>query len=274
MRKIVFFDIDGTLVTHNNSIPASTKAAVKKLKENNILPVISTGRPPLMIKEVAAELGIHTVISMNGQYVVYEDEVIYENSIPTANIDGLARLAQKHKQGIAFCGSEKITGNSMLLFAEREWIKKVRPHIARIAPQTATRFVNKRVSFKPLKQSDYSERKIYQCILSVEEPFDDLYTKAFPQLAFTRSNPYSVDAISRNGSKALGMQKLLTHLNLKSEDAVAFGDGLNDLEMLQFAGVGVAMGNGRVELKSQADFITDSVWEDGIYNGLEKLGML
>lgn len=274
MRKIVFFDIDGTLVTHNNSIPASTKAAVQKLKENNVLPAISTGRPPLMMKEVAAELGIHTTISMNGQYVTYEDELIYENPIPTANIDGLAQMAQKHKQGIAFCGSEKITGNSMLLLAEREWIKKMRPYFTRIAPKTAMKFVNKRVSAKPLKQSDYNDRKIYQCILSVEEHYDDLYTKAFPELTFTRSNPYSVDAISSGSSKALGMQKILTHLNLESEDAVAFGDGLNDLEMLQFAGVGVAMGNGRTELKNQADFVTDSVWENGIYNGLDKLGLL
>lgn len=274
MRKIVFFDIDGTLVTHNNTIPASTKAAIQKLKDNNILPVISSGRPPTMMKEVAKELGVHTSISMNGQYVTYKDEVIHKNPIPLEAVDRLAMFAKKHNQGIAFCGSEKITGNSMLMLANNGIVKRLRPHFARLAPKVAVKMVNQRVIPRPIRPSDYNDRAIYQCILSVDESFDELYQGAFPEFTYTRSNPYSVDAITRGSSKAKGMQIVLEHSGLSNEEAVAFGDGLNDIEMLQHAGVGVAMGNGRTELKKQADFVTDSVWEDGIYKGLEKLGLL
>lgn len=274
MQKIVFFDIDGTLVTHNNSIPASTKAAVRKLKEKNILPAISTGRSPLLLKEVAAELDIHTIISMNGQYVTYEDEVIYQNPLPLTELDSLAKMAKKHKQGITFCGSEKITGNSMLLLADRGWVKRLRPYFTRFAPKAAVKFINQRITPRPIQRSDYTDRKIYQCVLSVDESFDHLYAEAFHELSFTRSNPYSMDVITKGSSKALGMQKILDHLNLTQEDSIAFGDSLNDLEMIQFAGVGVAMGNSRIELKQHADFITDTVWNDGVYKGLEKLGML
>ena len=69
-------------------------------------------------------------------------------------------------------------------------------------------------------------------------------------------------------------QKLLEHIEGTVEDTIAFGDGLNDMEMIQYAGIGVAMENGRSELKAQADIVTDTVWDDGIYKGLDKLGLL
>lgn len=274
MPKIIFFDIDGTLVTHNNSIPASTKIAIQTLKQNGIIPAISTGRPLTLMQEVADELEIDTFITMNGQYVVYEGEVIYQNPLPKESIARLAETAQAHKQGIAFCGSEKITGNSLILLANRGLVRWLRPFFSKMAPKSALKLVNRRFSAKPIQPADYEDRLIYQCILNAPESYDDFYAQEFPEYTFTRSNPYSVDVISKGGSKAIGIQKLLDHLEATVEETVAFGDGLNDLEMIQFAGIGVAMGNGRIELKNQADLITDTVWNDGIYKGLDKLGLL
>lgn len=274
MRKIIFFDIDGTLVTHNNSIPASTKEAIQKLKQNGIIPAISTGRPLTLMQEVADELGISTFIAMNGQYVVYEGEVIYHNPLPKDSIARLVQAARMHNQGIAFCGSEKITGNSMIMLANRGLVKWLRPYFSKIAPKSALKLVNRRFSAKPIQPKDYEDRPIYECILNAPESDDAFYAKEFPEYTFTRSNPYSVDVISKGGSKAIGIQKLLEHVEGSVADTVAFGDGLNDLEMIQYAGIGVAMGNGRIELKNQADLITDTVWNDGIYKGLDKLGLL
>lgn len=274
MRKIIFFDIDGTLVTHNNSIPTSTKAAIQKLKQNGIIPAISTGRPLTLMQEVADELGIGTFIAMNGQYVVYEGEVIYQNPLSKDSIARLIQVARTHNQGIALCGSEKITGNSIIMLANRGVVKWLRPYFAKIAPKSALKLVNRRFSAKPVQLKDYEDRPIYQCILNAPESDDAFYVKEFPEYTFTRSNPYSVDVISKGGSKAIGIQKLLEHVEGSVADTVAFGDGLNDLEMIQYAGIGVAMGNGRIELKNQADLITDTVWNDGIYKALDKLGLL
>ncbi|MBM6615423.1 Cof-type HAD-IIB family hydrolase [Desemzia sp. RIT804] len=274
MPKIIFFDIDGTLVTHNNSIPDSTKIAIQKLKQNGFIPAISTGRPLTLMQEVAEELGICTFIAMNGQYVVYEGEVIYQNPLPKESIARLVQVARSHKQGIAFCGSEKITGNSMIVLANRGLVKWLRPFISKIAPKSALKLVNRRFSAKPIQPNDYEEHSIYQCIINAPESYDAFYAQEFPEYTFTRSNPYSVDIISKGVSKAIGIQKLLDHLEGTIEETVAFGDGLNDLEMIQFAGIGVAMGNGRIELKNQADLVTDTVWNDGIYKGLDKLGLL
>lgn len=274
MPKMIFFDIDGTLVTHNNSIPASTKAAIRKLKQNGIVPAISTGRPLTLMQEVANELEICTFIAMNGQYVVYEGEVIYQNPLPQESIERLTQTAQNRKQGIAFCGSEKISGNSMIMLANRGLVKWLRPFFSKVAPKIALRLVNRRFSAKPIQAMDYEDRPIYQCILNAPESDDAFYAKAFPEYTFTRSNPYSVDVISKGGSKAVGIQKLLEHVEGTLEDTVAFGDGLNDMEMIQYAGIGVAMGNGRAELKNLADLVTDTVWNDGIYKGLDELNLL
>lgn len=274
MAKIVFFDIDGTLVTHNNSIPNSTKKAVKKLKQNGIIPAISTGRAPILMKEVADELAIDTIITLNGQYVVYGGEVIYKRCLSNESMSRLAKEAHNNKQGIAFCGSDKITGNSAIKMANNGLIKRIRPFVSKLAPKNAMKFVNHRISAKPVAPSEYENQQVYQCILNADESFDSFYEERFPEYTFTRSNPYSMDVISRGGSKAVGIQKVIEHLGISMKETVAFGDGLNDLEMIETAGVGVAMGNGRIELKNKADMVTDTVTNDGIYKGLDKLGLL
>ncbi|MGL4790164.1 MAG: HAD family hydrolase, partial [Anaerotignaceae bacterium] len=75
-------------------------------------------------------------------------------------------------------------------------------------------------------------------------------------------------------NKAFGMKKVLEYYGMDREDSIAFGDGPNDFEMLEFANVGVAMGNAIPQLKEVADMVTTSVMEDGIKNGLEKLNLL
>lgn len=274
MAKIIFFDIDGTLVTHNNSIPDSTKSAIQQLKQNGSIPAIATGRPLTLMQEVADELGIDTYIAMNGQYVVYEGDVIYQNPLSTESLGRLVKTAQTHKQGIAFCGSEKITGNSVIMLINRGLVKRLRPYFSKLAPKCALKLVNRRFSAKPIQDADYEDRPIYQCILNAPETDDAFYAKEFPEYTFTRSNPYSVDVVNKGVSKAIGIQKLLEHIEGTVEDTIAFGDGLNDMEMIQYAGIGVAMENGRAELKAQADIVTDTVWDDGIYKGLDKLGLL
>ncbi|MFP3488979.1 HAD-IIB family hydrolase, partial [Staphylococcus sp. SIMBA_130] len=85
---------------------------------------------------------------------------------------------------------------------------------------------------------------------------------------------YSMDVIPPGGSKAKGIEAMIDHLGFKRENTYAFGDALNDIEMLKFAGTGVAMGNGYDEVKEVADYITDPVDQNGIQKGLKKVGLL
>lgn len=102
MTKIVFFDIDGTLLDKKRRIPASAKLAILELKKQGIIPAIATGRPPFLIKEILEELAIDTHISLNGQYVVHKGEIVYQNPMEAHLVERLAQATEINKQGIAF----------------------------------------------------------------------------------------------------------------------------------------------------------------------------
>lgn len=95
-----------------------------------------------------------------------------------------------------------------------------------------------------------------------------------PGCEATRWNPLFTDIVPRGGSKQVGMEKLLAHFGIRREECMAFGDGGNDIPMLRYAGIGVAMGNAREEVKAAADYVTSSVDEDGIAMALRHFGLL
>src|SRR5690625_363921 len=88
-KKIIFFDIDGTLVNEEKQIPTSTKESINQLQQAGAHVAIATGRPPFMFKDIRDELGINTYVSFNGQYVVLDGQVIYENPIQMEKIKQL-----------------------------------------------------------------------------------------------------------------------------------------------------------------------------------------
>lgn len=95
-----------------------------------------------------------------------------------------------------------------------------------------------------------------------------------PTLKIMRWHKNGIDILDATGSKARGIAQALNKLGLDFEDAMAFGDGVNDIEMLQTVGFGVAMGNAHPDVKAAADYVCPAAWEDGIYQGLQHLGLL
>src|SRR4051794_29643049 len=100
--KIVFFDIDGTLLDHDKKLPTSTKAAVKQLQENGVFVAIATGRSPFMFEPIRKELDIDTFVSFNGQYVVFENEVVYRNPLKRMEIKKLHEAADRNQTPLVF----------------------------------------------------------------------------------------------------------------------------------------------------------------------------
>lgn len=95
MIKLSFFDIDGTLLDHDKKIPQSTRDAVKQLQEKGVHVAIATGRAPFMFEDIRKELNIHNYVSFNGQYVVFEDEVIFNNPLHQMLFINLLSLPKK-----------------------------------------------------------------------------------------------------------------------------------------------------------------------------------
>ena len=120
----------------------------------------------------------------------------------------------------------------------------------------------------------YKENPINMMLFISLPPAEDKYKVAFPNLDFLRNTPYSVDVISKGNSKAEGIKRFLEHLNQKDAETYAFGDGPNDIEMLQAVTHPVAMGNALPVLKEIAEFITTNNTDNGIVNGLKHYGLI
>ena len=256
MKKIVFFDIDGTLLDHEKNLPLSTKRAIQLLKENGVFVAIATGRAPFMFESLREELDVDSFVSFNGQYVVFENKVIYENPLHESGIEKLYQDALKNKHPLVFMNEKTMKASVQ----HHPFIETSMDSLNFLHPEEDARF--------------YVKRNLYQSLLFCESQDEQLYFDAYPEFDFIRWHTYSVDVLPKGGSKAEGIKKMIEQLGFELKDVYAFGDGLNDLEMLKEVGTGVAMGNGVPEAKELADLITSDVSKDGIWNGLKELQLI
>lgn len=256
--KIVFFDIDGTLVNEAREIPHSTKEAIKKLQHQNIHVLIATGRAPSQFKFIAEELGIDSFISCNGSYVLYQNQQIFHQPIPKETLESIEKIARFNQHPIVYAGNEECYSDFYEhpdVLASFSWLRL--PHLP---------IHNKHMQIK---------KEIYQVYLYCSSAEERIYTQTLQNtFSFIRPHPLYMDVFLHGISKATGIQAVLKHLQISPFDAVAFGDGLNDKEMLSYVGMGIAMGNAHPDLIAHAKFITKPVEDDGILHGLTKIGLL
>lgn len=256
MSKIVFFDIDGTLLDHDKNLPASSKKAIELLKENGTFVAIATGRAPFMFESLRKELDIDSFVSFNGQYVVFENEPIYKNPLNSLKLEQLylSALEREHP----------------LVFMNHSTMKSSVKHHNYIQESFGS------LKFSHPNQDDqfYKDRDLYQSLLFCQEGEEKYYANTYPEFTFIRWHPFSVDILPSGGSKAEGIKKMINRLGFKQKDVYAFGDGLNDIEMLKAAGTGVAMGNAAPELKEHADLVIRDVDDEGIWYGLKQLNLI
>lgn len=256
MTKIVFFDVDGTLLNEEKQLPESTKAAVRLLQENGIYVAISTGRAPFMLEALCKELDIRSYVCFNGQYVVFEGEAVYTKPLPQESLERLIADATEHDHPIVFSAVDEMRVNLPDHNSVHQGMNSLK------------------LGYPKVDASFYKGSEIYQCLLFCTEEYDNYYTEKFPQYRFLRWHESSVDVCPANGSKAVGIREAIRKLGFSMEDTYAFGDGLNDIDMLQEVGCGVAMGNARPEVKEVADYITSHVDEDGIWNALKHFKLI
>ncbi len=256
-KKLIFFDIDGTLLDPNKNLPKSAEQAIKLLKEKGHEIAIATGRSPFMFKKLRKQLEIDTFVSINGQYVVVKGNVIYKNPLPIDALQTLTDVATRNEHPIVYMGTENMKTNV-----------EYHPHIEESIGGSLK-------LDHPMYEPDYFEtQEIYQSLLFCTDKEEDPYVDRFKQFKFVRWHPLSTDVLPAGASKAKGIELMIHQLGYAHDDVYAFGDELNDLEMLQFVKNSVAMGNAPKIVKQAAKHVTKDVHEDGIAYGLEALGLL
>lgn len=256
-RSVIFFDIDGTLLNHDKELPSSTKEAIFALKEKGHEVAIATGRAPFMFEDLRKELDIQTYVSYNGQYVVLKGEVIHTNPLNISSLVKLTEVALENDHPVVYMDHNDMKANV--------------PEHSYITESISTLKIGKLPTHDPLY---YEERDIFQTLLFCPEGEEKQYEESFQDFDFVRWHPVSVDILPAGGSKIKGIEKIVEKLGFPKEKQYAFGDGLNDREMLTNIYHSVAMGNGVEEVKAVSKYVTKSVEEDGILHGLKMVGLL
>ena len=255
--KIIFFDIDDTLRNSKTGfVPSTIPTIFKQLREKGILTGIATGRGIFGVVPEIKALKPDFFVTLNGAYI--EDKkgnVIYSNKIAKDKVE------------------EYIT-----------WTKEVGIDYGLVGSQAAklsrrTEMISQAIDpIYPDLEVDpdfYQKEDIYQ-MWTFEEQGDDLVLpeSLASTLRLVRWHEHSSDVVPISGSKAAGVVKVVDQLGLKSENVMVFGDGLNDLELFDYAGISVAMGVSHEKIKEKADYITKTLEEDGIFDALEGFGMV
>nr|WP_106783938.1 Cof-type HAD-IIB family hydrolase [Lysinibacillus timonensis] len=256
MTKILFFDIDGTLYNSKKEIPKSSKEAITKARNNGYEVAIATGRAPFMIQEIIEELQIDTYVTFNGQYVVYKGKVIFTDGVPKEQLSEIIQFGQERNHPVVFIDDQKMIAS----VSDHDFIEKSLNTLKHPYPTIDPLF--------------YEMNKVYQTLIFMEEKDESVYMEKFPYVQFVRWHPFSCDIIPKDGSKARGIHRILEKMNIPLSDVFAFGDGLNDIEMLQAVGTGVAMGNAHDKVKAVADIITDHVDQDGLAKVMKELKII
>ena len=250
MIKAVFFDVDGTLVSHTRGeVSVSTRKAVRKLKEKGIQCIIATGRHMGELKKLPVkDIEFDAYITLNGQLCLDgQQEVLSSSALTGADKEQIIRLFEMKEIPILLVEQERMYIN----FVNKE-VKKTQKEISSDVPETG----------------EYAGGEIYQVIAYVGKDKEDAFKTILPDCKITRWNNRAVDIISRHGGKVAGIRQYLKENNILIQETMAFGDGENDIEMLEYAGIGIAMGNSDDMVKKSADYVTDCIDNEGIEKAL------
>ncbi|QBP18439.1 Cof-type HAD-IIB family hydrolase [Acetilactobacillus jinshanensis] len=253
-KAVVFFDLDGTLLDSTKHVQASTLNALTSLRDNHVLPVISTGRNLLMISDIMRVTGVKTVICSNGSYIQYHHKVLNTITIPNAILQKLSLMTIKHQDAISFQTQHQVVLNQS-------------------TPLTVANYEHFNVD-PPIQANFYQNHPINFVNLFTDK-LDRYYINQFKgELHIVRNSPYCLDVMKSGVSKQLGVQILLKKLHLENVPTYAFGDGMNDINMFNEVDYSVAMGNALAPCKANGSFITDTNNRNGIAKGLKHYALI
>ena len=267
MIKLVAIDMDGTLLNSKKELLEETKQYFKDFhkKETETLLVLCTGRPETGIRPYLKDLGYleenHYIISQNGANI-YESRTgkrVMDAFLDSAAIQKWIELGKKH--GISVMGAGV---DYYYCFDQEptEWmefdVKLVSGKLKRIPTEESlnTDF------YKILLMGDEEQLNEFETFIP-QEWRDEFYV--------VRSQKYLVEVLTKGVNKAFGLEKLAQKLNIEPSEIAAIGDAANDIEMLEYAGLAIAMGNASEEVKSISDIVTDTNENNGVIKAIDKL---
>ncbi len=281
-KKIIFFDVDGTLVDVRPSreyIPESTIRAIKETRKKGNLCFLCTGRSKAEIYPYILDVGFDGIIGAGGGFVEIGDKILYHKQVSLNEVTHVVDFFDTN-------GFDYYVESNGGLYASKNLIPRLEriiygdlendPNAVKLKEESPSHFIEALKEGYDLHRTDVN--KI--CFLEHDAfPFETVYKefeKEFNVIHCTvpmfgdNSGELSVPGVN----KQYAIDKLIKHLNIPKENTYAYGDGLNDIDMLEYCQYGIAVGNATEALKEIADEVTEDIAEDGIYNSMKKHGLI
>ncbi len=259
MIKMVATDIDGTIVKWDTGITENVKCCIKKLCENNIKVVLVTGRMHCATKHIADILGLNTpIVSYQGGLIKSQSgDTLYQQNLCNDYANKIIKWAKDNNIHINLYLDDKL-----YVEKDNDFVKKYTD--GKFVSYTVCPFSRLKIdNVNKILAIDYNDAE------RVTSWVEELH-KTFPELYVVKSTPYFCEIGNPNATKCAGVEFLADMWGIKKEEILTIGDQDNDIELLKAGGIAVAMGNATEELKKYADFITDSVENDGFAEAMDK----
>lgn len=256
-RKLFAFDIDGTLLDSNKRPLASTIKALQEIRSAGHFVTLATGRTRFLAQELIYQLAFDNYILCNGSAAFLNHHQVYKHLLPQMEMQRFVKEANGLGIDTVFVGIDAYKRNTTFNLAN---IENAMHSVGSTAPELDYSFAQK--------------EDIYQGLAFYDTSLEHYFDEKYPNLSFVRWHEDGVDVIPKGGSKAATILAIAQRLGIEQKDIISFGDGMNDREMLQASGCGVAMGNASDEVALCADRITDDNDHDGIWQALDELGFL
>lgn len=263
-KKMLVLDIDGTLTNSKKEITKETKAAITRVLKDGHVVVIASGRPTPGTRKVCEELELSRfggyVLSYNGAKItsLKDNSVVHQKTLEKRYIPQIYEYVIANDMGMmTYEDDAAITGTRIDEYMELE------ARINSIELKSVENF------------TDYVSFPVNKCLLTApcdfaEKACNVLAKKYEGELSIYRSEPFFVEIMPQGVDKAASLEVLRCIVGIERENIIACGDGFNDLSMIKYAGVGVAMSNGAEVVKAAADYVAPSNDEDGLVDVIEK----
>ena len=243
--KLIVLDLDGTLTNSKKVITPRNREILIRVQEQGVRLVLASGRPTHGIVPLANELRMNEfggfILSYNGGEIINWEtqEMIYENVLPNDVVPVLYECARSHQLSI----QKEAFLNKMAVRETNDFLTDITLPVAKCL------IVGDADKLIPLEA--------------------ELCLRLQGRINVFRSEPYFLELVPQGIDKALSLAVLLKEIGVERKEMIAIGDGYNDLSMIKFAGLGIAMGNAQEPVKKAADYITLSNEEDGVAEALE-----
>ena len=247
MIKAAFFDIDGTLVSfETHAMPDSAVQAVKRMRANGIKTFLATGRNGDSTRFLMETGLFDGEILINGQFCRMDGRVVFENPVIPSDIEAAVSGAKSGDFTLGF-----LSGHESFVSGVNKFVVDACEYAGMAVPRVDDPALAKTIS-------------VYQIHCYGAPGVEDELLRRTTGLTAVRWSPNFADVFPAGGGKDRGMDAICREMGITPGETIAFGDGENDISMLRFAGIGVAMGNATPATRACADFITKTVDEHGL----------